>query len=261
MGCVKLHILNEQYKSTELKVSYINKKLTLKNSVKNVRRKILLRYVDPDGRDEWDINEQGVVTWLRESEKHTLYSLKTGKSITLKNRDIFDQLTEQRTDFKGSYSITGNIGDAFKVFKFGADNTDVEWRIDGYRTKSSGNEYFVGTSHDYESVNVSHTMDRFNELDMVFNMHSHLESRRGLNTREASDSDMSGIRYMRDRFEVAGMKHPNVWFNAGGRNTVFPNHYIYHVPSKGLYHYTPWSYSIFIRNVNNASGLYRNLGF
>ena len=58
MGCVKLHILDEQYKRTELKVSYINKKLTLNNSVENACRVSLyvycgnnpVRYIDPDGR-------------------------------------------------------------------------------------------------------------------------------------------------------------------------------------------------------------------
>lgn len=37
MGCLKLHILDQQYKNAELKVSYINKELTLKNSAENVR--------------------------------------------------------------------------------------------------------------------------------------------------------------------------------------------------------------------------------
>jgi len=49
MGCVKLHILDEQYKRTELQVSYINKELTSNNSAENLRRWMLLRYNDPTG--------------------------------------------------------------------------------------------------------------------------------------------------------------------------------------------------------------------
>lgn len=49
MGCVKLHLLDEQYKNTELKVSYINKKLALNNSAVNERRAILINYTDPTG--------------------------------------------------------------------------------------------------------------------------------------------------------------------------------------------------------------------
>lgn len=50
MGCVQLHILEQQYKGTELKVSYINKELTLKNSALNERSKTLVLYIDPNGK-------------------------------------------------------------------------------------------------------------------------------------------------------------------------------------------------------------------
>lgn len=49
MGCVQLHILQQQYKRTELKVSYRNKELTLKNTVYNKRSDTLVFLVDPLG--------------------------------------------------------------------------------------------------------------------------------------------------------------------------------------------------------------------
>lgn len=58
MGCVKLHILDQQYKNTELKVSYIDKKLTVKNSAVNQRKEILVRYIDPDGRDWYEYTDK-----------------------------------------------------------------------------------------------------------------------------------------------------------------------------------------------------------
>ena len=45
MGCVKLHILNEQYKSTELKISYRNNNLTLIFCDENARRVTGYSYV------------------------------------------------------------------------------------------------------------------------------------------------------------------------------------------------------------------------
>jgi hypothetical protein len=60
MGCVKLHILDEQYKRTELKVSYFNKELTLNNSAGNACRCMLVRFADPDGKD-WKDKVIGVV--------------------------------------------------------------------------------------------------------------------------------------------------------------------------------------------------------
>lgn len=47
MGCLKLHISEHQYKRTELKVSYINKELTLKNSAVKERSYLKARYYDP----------------------------------------------------------------------------------------------------------------------------------------------------------------------------------------------------------------------
>jgi len=50
MGCVKLHILDEQYKSTELKVSYSRKELTSNFCAENLRSGMLIKFIDPDGR-------------------------------------------------------------------------------------------------------------------------------------------------------------------------------------------------------------------
>ena|GEM_PF-2373492 len=57
MGCVKLHILDQQYKNTELKVSCVKKELTLKNSAGNGRKAILVILVDPDGRSFTDFED------------------------------------------------------------------------------------------------------------------------------------------------------------------------------------------------------------
>ncbi len=51
MGCVKLHILDEQYYRTELKVSYSRKELTPNFCSENLRNGMLIRYIDPDGRE------------------------------------------------------------------------------------------------------------------------------------------------------------------------------------------------------------------
>lgn len=62
MGCVKLHILDQQYKYTELKVSCVNKKLTLNNSAVKERREILVRYIDPTGME---IEEVSLKEWTK----------------------------------------------------------------------------------------------------------------------------------------------------------------------------------------------------
>jgi len=96
-GCVKLHLLDKQYKNTELKVSYLNKELTLNNSSVNERRAILVRFIDPDGMDIWEMDYWGKVKWIDHSEQHTMYTLnkkgnRTEQLITIKDRSIFDGL-------------------------------------------------------------------------------------------------------------------------------------------------------------------------
>ena len=66
MGCVKLHILDEQYKRTELQVSYVNKELTSNFCTKNLRSGMLIRYIDPDGREWKDTHDEEIAKRLQQ---------------------------------------------------------------------------------------------------------------------------------------------------------------------------------------------------
>ncbi|MCS3282146.1 hypothetical protein NXV73_05255 [Bacteroides salyersiae] len=60
-----------------------------------------VRFIDPDGTDVWELRYDGTVEWIEESEKHTMYALnqdgeRTGASISISDRTIFDQLAEGR---------------------------------------------------------------------------------------------------------------------------------------------------------------------
>ena len=109
MGCIKLHILNERYKSTELQVSGINKALTSDLGAGNVRRVMgyiyfgaryydselsiwlsvdplaskypfispyayclnnPIRLIDPDGRDVYEFDENGKLLNQHENKNH-----------------------------------------------------------------------------------------------------------------------------------------------------------------------------------------------
>lgn len=56
----------------------------------------------------------------------------------------------------GSYFVsTTNLRDAASLFKFAADNTDVEWKLDAYST-DSGNKYLLITDHHEGDVENGH---------------------------------------------------------------------------------------------------------
>ena len=92
MGCIQLHILDRQYKNTELKVSYTNKKLTLNNSAVKERREILVRFIDPNGMMyDWFQSESGSVFWKDSREKELNVNgekfRNIGKSVSLQMTD------------------------------------------------------------------------------------------------------------------------------------------------------------------------------
>ncbi|MDH6311927.1 hypothetical protein M2137_000686 [Parabacteroides sp. PFB2-10] len=165
-------------------------------------------------------------------------------------------------DYNGRYAVSNNRDEMFKIFYYGAMHSDVEFRIDGYRTGSGVNEYFVGTSGKESASFPSLNLDRFNKFDMVFNMHSHPGDNKGWEgTKGASGVDIQNVTSRYQSYRNAGMTHPDQWFKTNGRNTVFPKHYVFHKLSSTLYHYTPWQSNVFIRKINSPKGLYRNLGF
>ncbi len=225
--------------------------------------------IDPDGRDYyWMTSEGATILALRTMDKHdVLFSTKDGEvqQTTVNDQSILPGLSTSRSDYDGNYAITNNKNEAFKVFYHAANNTDVEWGIDGYRT-SSGNEYVLRTSHKKDEVAASTGLSQYSELNMIFNIHSHPGD--GIinweGTRGGSDGDMDNIRNRYDRFQDAGMSHTGTWFQRNDNNqwSIYPKHYVYHKQSKNLYHYTPWKSSILIRsNTKKGSDLYRNLGF
>ena len=139
-----------------------------------------LRVVDPNGEDEWEINPKGEVVWIKESEKHTLYAVnykgeRTGNSLTLKNRQVFDDLASSGKS--SNYTNTRATGgedtqdDMINVFKFAADNSKVEWRVDRYRDNGHS-AYAVGTVH---KTNYAPTAEELGHLSssVIAFIHSH----------------------------------------------------------------------------------------
>ncbi len=178
---------------------------------------------------------------------------------------ILSGLTEDRADYSGNYGITTSKTDAFNVFYFMTENTDVEWGIDGYRI-SGDNEYVIRTSHKDGSVATLSTTQR-NEMNCVFTMHSHCwpDGTKGASRLLIGNTwgacDMATVTEEYNRFERQGMTNINVWFKYQDTYTVFPKHYVYHKYSKNLYFYDVWVSDYFIRKINKANDLYRNLGF
>lgn len=121
--------------------------------------------IDPTGMldHEYSVDKQGNV----KKEKHVEGSTEdhlhtkenwdngnTNEGITVNDQDLLPQLTgEDNTQYKNpkyAADLSGHVGsttnskDAENVFKFAADNGDVEWSLQDYTDGSSA----VGTAHE-----------------------------------------------------------------------------------------------------------------
>jgi hypothetical protein len=74
----------------------------------------------------------GSIRWIEESKKHTMYALdkdgaRTGSSITITDRSIFDGLAEtgKASNYAKSF-VHGSLSELASVFLFTADNSNVE---------------------------------------------------------------------------------------------------------------------------------------
>ena len=116
-----------------------------------------IKVVDPNGEDEWEVNQSGYIRHIRNDKPDRLYAvygfgkerwgkrksdvepLRVDKSImkTMNNRDKYT-----------TFSAQNNRAKMDELFDFFADNTDVEW-TQLCTHDNNGNEYdFIVTSHD-----------------------------------------------------------------------------------------------------------------
>ena len=115
-----------------------------------------LNYVDPDGRDNYQLNENGTFELLERTEDK-FDVIKGRNDATLQ---VDKEFMESAQFFKGREKIHGDVdfeerivydvtiykiqNDGAKVFEFLADNSNVEWS----RFKLTSGYNYIGTSHD-----------------------------------------------------------------------------------------------------------------
>jgi len=209
--------------------------------------------IDPTGMDEWEINTKGEVKWIKESEKHTLFALnkdgnRTGNSLTLKDRTIFDNLasTGQESGYSASFSVGGESSqtDMLKTFKFAADNSGVEWRVDRFRTENGGVGYAVGTAHNAGEAIGAEQMGHSQRSVIAF-IHSHPN----INTSAKDELKSMGI-YSVTRTATG---YSFSWERGIGKSDVSNKTNIAAYQNSLYYTYFPKSGNLWnVRNVNNG---------
>ena len=198
-----------------------------------------LKYIDPDGMDIYLIGEDGKITLaLKTEDKHDQlvatkkdqygYTMITNRSLNVDDKEILPAFVG-KNDF--SFVATSNVNDAFNVFKFASDNSDVEWGLDGYQSTKGGNRYVLRTSFSDEAVGYRHGL--YGDEDMIFNMNTHPG---GDDTKMASGQispfgyeggDMSNLAKRYNNAKSVNKKYP----------AAYPKHFIYHKNSQSLIYF------------------------
>jgi RHS repeat-associated protein len=207
-------------------------------------------FIDPDGMDIWEVNKQGQVKWIEESKTHVLYALdnkgkRTENSITVNDRSILDQLTTDR-NLQFNYAEIGKEGanDVFNIFKFAADNTNVEWVVHKY--ENDGTKYTIGTKH--QEATSGSSQDYGIAKEPIATIHSHPN----VHTEMKYEEESMGVN-RRNPNQITIWRDSD-WYNV--QKDVVSNdrqtrlNYVYFPNSKRLYHVN-FSGSAFIRNIKN----------
>lgn len=118
-------------------------------------------------------------------------------------KNITQQLIKN-SDSNGTSATTYNADDAFKFFKFAADNSNVEWNLTGVR-KESRDLFLIGTNYSEESVNRNNNENIYR--NMIFCIHSHPK-----NSNEVGGTKASGNYQMYKRC-ISGKEYETFYFN------------------------------------------------
>lgn len=149
--------------------------------------------IDLDGKDDYTMNSGGRLfrTVIKGSTSDRLMSTRPGVDpITVSDQELLSGMYALQDGKSGgleTYNSTSNLEDATAVFKFGADNTSAEWKLDIYNDKGNKTA-IIGTSGKEGSV----FSDMQGELNVkgekVVDMHSHPYNAK------ASDQDMKNLK-------------------------------------------------------------------
>ena len=198
-----------------------------------------VNYIDPDGRGIYSIDPDGKISKINDDEKvHQLHLVDkdgniTGKMIELSNSEAMEFLKYEKGKEIYSYTASeGNIDNVFKIFKFAANNTKVEWALH----RGQGNVYTLGTSLDDSMVDSYFTMTGEESLPIA-SMHSH-----------PNTTDITTMGYSSDTYSRSDQWKVN--------NSIAPKlNYVYFPKSRSLYlvgQYSPY----YIRKIEAYQDFY-----
>ena len=213
-----------------------------------------VKLVDPDGRDVWEVSEDGHVkrTGDNGGDKKQTVIYANGNTATFigsKYLTVMSDLEDKNGERNAISSSYGGEDMQFiyaNVFKSMADNTNVEWIMERY----SDNHYSLGTKHSQTKSPSIYDLTKGmqNDKSLVTLIHSH-PMVSGYEDPKSTAIQISSMGYWYSRGQKAG--------DAYNKQEIFRhvNYYTYFPRTKQL-----WGVGItrpaFIRNINSVSDFF-----
>ncbi len=179
-----------------------------------------------------------------------------GTSVTVQDRSILDQLATDRPETKPAegtssytpngihYAISENSDDAFAVFLFAANNTGVEWQLDGYSNEGTNQLVIVTQNSPDAAVTTDGGWLGFNLSNQIFSLHSHPKGT--YTAASPGDQDVYARKY---------------WdLNNGKAGPLYPApHYIFNTDAQKLHQFDSWNPNRNEWPIRNSNDLKRRI--
>ena len=156
--------------------------------------------IDIDGKDDYVINKTGYIrreqTTTLKQDRVFYNNIRSGISIEITDKQLLPTMRKSQSNWKGNrstYGVTKNLNDATKLFKFGADNSGVEWKLDVYQDGQETTAVII-TDHNVSAVEGGNYAKGMTNTTgkKIIDIHSHPSSE----SQGASNQDMKSIKGM-----------------------------------------------------------------
>lgn len=146
-------------------------------------------------------------------------------------------------EISGTYANTENRADAFKIFKFASDNSNVEWGLIG--SKSGKNT--IGTLYENSTVGGLMDVSGFGLSDLSFDYHSHPGGPSKVGDYASGMMGDQGF----------ASNHVRKLRKLGVLDSKHPKYYIYrpHVNKPYRFEYSPWKNKFNVNRVYSWKNL------
>ncbi|WOI21613.1 RHS repeat-associated core domain-containing protein [Nonlabens ulvanivorans] len=230
-----------------------------------------LNYTDPTGmsgesvQDDYGLDDNGYVRLIQKTDDKYDRLYAVNECGEIKDQDNYVQVNKSKStdgtiisDLQwedinyntggqslwgiktGVWAKTSNRSDAYKVFKFGADNSGVEWALEEY----SGNRFIIGNSHFSETVARFNSVSGYNILHLKRFYHSHP----GTSTADDVASNEYGDQGVATNI-IYKFLDAKIDYNR------HPTFHIYRPDLNKKFDYNPWQVKFNERNVKTYRGL------